>query len=51
MVWATYLAHPWHAQGKSTEAYDLLDSVYGWFTEGLDTADLMEAKALLDELS
>jgi hypothetical protein len=32
------------------EAYDLLAPVYGWFTEGFDTADLQEAKALLDEL-
>ncbi len=51
MVWATYLAHPWHAQGKSTEARDLLAPVYGWFTEGFDTADLKDAKALLEELS
>ena len=38
-------------RGGSTEAHDLLAPVYGWFTEGFDTADLMEAKALLDELS
>ena len=37
--------------GKSEEARALLAPVYGWFTEGLDTADLKEAKALLDELS
>jgi class 3 adenylate cyclase/predicted ATPase len=38
------------AQGKSTEAHDLLAPVYDWFTEGFDTKDLKEAKALLDEL-
>jgi len=48
---ATRLARLWHSQGKSTEARDLLAPVYGWFTEGFDTADLKEAKALLDELS
>ncbi len=48
---ATRLARPWHSQGKTTEARDLLASVYGWFTEGFDTADLKEAKALLNELS
>ncbi len=36
----------WHSQGKTTEARDLLAPVYGWFTEGFDTADLKEAKAL-----
>ena len=45
------LARLWHSQGKTTEARDLLAPVYGWFTEGFDTADLKEAKALLDELS
>ncbi len=45
------LAHLWHGQGKTNEARDLLTPVYGWFTEGFDTADLKEAKALLDELS
>ena len=48
---ATRLARLWHSQGKTTEARDLLAPVYGWFTEGFDTADLKEAKALLDELS
>ncbi len=48
---ATRLARLWHSQGKTTEARDLLDPVYGWFTEGFDTADLKDAKALLDELS
>jgi hypothetical protein len=37
-------------QGRRAEAYDLLAPVYGWFTEGFDTADLKEAKALLHEL-
>jgi hypothetical protein len=37
-------------EGRRTEAHDLLASVYGWFTEGFDTADLKAAKALLDEL-
>ena len=38
-------------QGRRTEARELLAPVYGWFTEGFDTPDLVEAKALLDELS
>ncbi len=38
-------------QGKRTEAHELLAPVYGWFTEGFETADLEDAKALLDELS
>jgi predicted ATPase len=38
-------------QGKQVEARELLASVYGWFTEGFDTLDLKEAKALLDELA
>ena len=45
---ATSLARLWRDQGKRAQANDLL--VYGWFTEGLDTLDLIEAKALLDEL-
>jgi tetratricopeptide (TPR) repeat protein len=45
------LAHLWRDQGKRTEARELLAPVYGWFTEGLDTPDLKEAKALLEELS
>lgn len=44
------LARLWHAQGRSDEARDVLAPVYGWFTEGFDTADLKEAKALLDAL-
>jgi len=47
---ATSLARLWRAQGKCTEAHDLLTPVYSWFTEGFDTRDLKEAKALLDEL-
>jgi hypothetical protein len=48
---APRLARLWQSQGKTTEARDLLAPVHGWFTEGFDTADLTEAKALLDELS
>jgi class 3 adenylate cyclase/tetratricopeptide (TPR) repeat protein len=47
---AMSLAWLWCDQGKRAEARDLLTPVYGWFTEGFDTADLKEAKALLDEL-
>jgi len=47
---ATSQAKLWQRQGKRQEAYDLLVPVYGWFTEGFDTADLKDAKALLDEL-
>ena len=43
---ATSLARLWQQQGKRTEAYQLLAEVYGWFTEGFDTADLQEANAL-----
>ena len=48
---ATSLARLWQQQGKRQEAHDLLAPIYGWFTEGFDTADLLDAKALLDELS
>jgi predicted ATPase len=48
---AMSLSRLWQRQGKRTEARQLLAEVYGWFTEGFDTADLQEAKALLDELS
>jgi predicted ATPase len=48
---AMSLARLWQQQGKRTAAYDLLAPIYGWFTEGFDTVDLQEAKALLDELS
>jgi len=41
----------WRDQGKRTEARNLLAPVYGWFTEGFETSDLKEAKALLDELA
>jgi class 3 adenylate cyclase/predicted ATPase len=47
---ATSLARLWQQQGRRQEAYDLLASVYHWFTEGFDTADLKDAKALLDAL-
>jgi predicted ATPase len=47
---ATSLAKLWQRQGERHEAYDLLSPVYSWFTEGFDTADLKDAKALLDEL-
>ena len=46
---ATSLARLWRDQGKHTEARELLAPVYGWFTEGFDTLDLKDAKALLDE--
>jgi class 3 adenylate cyclase/predicted ATPase len=46
----TSLARLWRHQGRRAEARDLLAPVYGWFTEGLDTADLKDAKELLDEL-
>jgi len=48
---AMSLARLWQRQGKRTEAYALLAPVYGWFTEGFDTPDLQEARALLDALS
>jgi predicted ATPase len=44
------LACLWQQQGKQKEAHERLAEVYGWFTEGFDTADLQEAKALLEEL-
>jgi predicted ATPase len=47
---AMILARLWQQQGKRLEARELLAPVYGWFTEGFDTADLQEAKALLEEL-
>jgi predicted ATPase len=47
---ATSLAQLRRHQGRPTEARDLLAPVYGWFTEGFDTADLKEAKALLESL-
>jgi predicted ATPase len=46
---AMSMARLWRDQGKRDEARNLLASVYGWFTEGFDTRDLNEAKALLEE--
>jgi adenylate cyclase len=48
---ATSLSRLWQQQGKRTETRQLLGEIYGWFTEGFDTADLQEAKALLDALA
>src|SRR5262249_45236659 len=48
---AMSMARLWREQGKPDEARELLAPVYGWFTEGLDTLDLKQAKALLDELA
>ena len=48
---AVSLGHLWRQQGKIDEARDLLAPTYEWFSEGFDTADLKEAKTLLDELS
>ena len=45
------LGRPWQKQGKQAKARKLLEEIYGWFTEGSDTADLKEAKVLLDKLS
>ena len=44
------LSRLWQQQGKRKEAHQMLAEIYGWFTEGFDTADLKEAKALLEEL-
>ena len=48
---AMSLSRLWQQQGKQIEAHALLAPIYGWFTEGFDTADLQEAKALLEQLS
>ena len=48
---AMSLARLWQQQGKQAEACELLAPIYDWFTEGFDTADLQEAKALLETLS
>ncbi len=48
---ATSLARLWRGKGRQKEVRDLLAPLYGGFTEGFDTPDLKEAKALLDELS
>jgi predicted ATPase len=47
---AESLARLWQQEGKIAEARQMLAEIYGWFTEGFDTADLKAAKALLDEL-
>jgi predicted ATPase len=48
---ATALTRLWQGQGKTAEARELLQPIYDWFTEGLDTAPLKEARALLEELA
>jgi predicted ATPase len=48
---AMSLARLWQQQGRRPEAYELLAPIYGWFTEGFDTADLQDAKALLAALA
>ena len=45
------LSRLWQQQGKKNEARQMLAEIYGWFTEGFDTADLKEARALLEGLS
>jgi predicted ATPase len=45
------LARLWAEKGRRREAHDLLAPVYGWFTEGFDTPDLVDAKALLEALA
>ena len=47
---ATSLARLWQGQNKQAEAHKLLSEIYNWFTEGFDTKDLQEAKALLEDL-
>jgi predicted ATPase len=47
---AMSMAQLWRDQGKQRQAHDLLAPIYGWFTEGFDTLDLKEAKALLEQL-
>jgi len=47
----TSLARLWQQQGKQKDAHQMLAEIYGWFTEGFDTKDLQEAKALLEELN
>lgn len=44
------LARLWQSQGKTAEAHQMLAEIYGWFTEGFDTKDLQEAKAVLEML-
>jgi predicted ATPase len=45
------LCRLWQQQGKTADAYKMLAEVYGWFTEGFDSRDLQEAKAMLRELA
>jgi hypothetical protein len=45
------LSYLWQKQGRIQEAKELLAGIYGWFTEGFDTPDLVDAKALLEELA
>jgi hypothetical protein len=45
------MARLWRDEGKRRKAHDLLEPIYGWFTEGLDTLDLKTAKALLADLA
>jgi predicted ATPase len=45
------LSRLWKDQGQKEQARQMLSEIYGWFTEGFDTKDLQEAKALLEELS
>ena len=45
------LARLWREQGRQQQAHELLAPIYDWFTEGFDTLDLKEAKALLDHLT
>ena len=47
---ATSLARLWQEQGRRSEAHDLVASVYGWFTEGFESPDLKNVKALLDRM-
>ena len=47
---ATSLSRFWQSQGKRDEARNLLIPIYGWFTEGFDTADLQDAQALMEKL-
>ena len=47
---AMSLSRLWQQQGKRTEAHQILAEIYGWFTEGFETPDLQEAKALLEAL-
>ena len=48
---AMSLSRLWQHQGKRDDARELLAPIYGWFTEGFDTADLQEARALLEDLA